>query len=63
MLTLLAHGWQTCEVAASLELSPRTVYHQMERIRCKLGAQNTTHAVFLLLTGTTGAKRPIDCEW
>lgn len=46
-LTMAAHGLTDREIARRLGLMPRTVRVYLARARDKLGAVNTTHAVFL----------------
>lgn len=46
-LELVAHGHTYAEAAAIRFVSPETVKTQMYRIRWKLGAKNTAHAVYL----------------
>ncbi len=45
LLYLLARGLSSKEAAQSLAISYRTVEHQIEAIKKKLGARNVTHAV------------------
>jgi len=42
---LLAAGRSNREIAAELNISPKTVGHHVEAILVKLGAENRTHAV------------------
>lgn len=48
-LALEAEGLTRDQIAAELERSPETVKDHQNRIRAKLGARNTTHAVALAL--------------
>jgi DNA-binding CsgD family transcriptional regulator len=49
IIQLVATGLTSKEIAKRLSVSPRTVEHQIEAIRRKLGAQNTAHAVAIAI--------------
>ncbi len=49
VLTLLALGMRTKQIAAALHVNWRTVQFHLSNIYIKLGANNRTHAVMLAI--------------
>lgn len=47
---LLIEGGTAKEIAQTLDISPRTVEHRIERLKTKYGAKNTVHLVAMLVT-------------
>lgn len=47
---LLIEGGTAKEIAQTLDVSPRTVEHRVERLKTKYGARNTVHLVAMLVT-------------
>ncbi len=47
---LLIEGGTAKEIAQTLDVSPRTVEHRVERLKAKYGARNTVHLVAMLVT-------------
>ncbi len=50
ILQLLAEGYSQKEVARELRITRQTVKTTLWTLRERLGARNTTHAVYLMLT-------------
>jgi DNA-binding CsgD family transcriptional regulator len=49
VLELLSSGYTEKEVAKAVHIEPRTVEAYLKRIRAKIGAKNTRHAVSLAI--------------
>ena len=48
LLTLAARGMTNPEIGQVLGIGPRTVRNQLRDARLKLGAKNTSHAVYIV---------------